>query len=312
MRFKLPPAANAAHFCYAARTIASYEPAKFTSLFGITAEVTAIAWNLCKDDWLGYNLQPKHMLWALMFLKSYAKESLLCATANTSRPTFRKWIWKVIKVVCGKIPSVVSTFCLSAIQIHFDVSSFKSNQSLTTLMLQILWSKRFEQDKGLTCKVYVDGTDYMIAEPTPFSKEWYCYKHGCAGLRYEIATCIQTGHIVWVNGPFKCGKWPDIKIFRRNLKQRLLPCEMVECDRGYRGDQSCRHADIVFNRADQRAKGRAAARHETVNGDLKRFGCLKQVFRHAKELHKQVFGACVVLTQLGYNIGEGPKFQVTY
>jgi hypothetical protein len=47
--------------------------------------------------------------------------------------------------------------------------------------------------------------------------------------------CIQTGDIVWVNGPFKEGKWNDIKLYRRILKEQLLPGEMVEADRGYRG-----------------------------------------------------------------------------
>ena len=51
----------------------------------------------------------------------------------------------------------------------------------------------------------VDGTDVMIWEPTPFSKMWYSHKFHGAELRYEIGMCIQTGDIVWVNGPFKCG-----------------------------------------------------------------------------------------------------------
>jgi hypothetical protein len=86
----------------------------------------------------------------------------------------------------------------------------------------------------------VDGTDVMIWEPKPFSRMWYSHKFNGAGLRYEIGVCIQTGDIVWVNGPFKCGPWPDLSIFRINLKNLLLPREQVEADNGYRGDPSCR------------------------------------------------------------------------
>jgi hypothetical protein len=78
--------------------------------------------------------------------------------------------------------------------------------------------------------------------------------------------------IVWYNGPFPAGKWPDINIFRRNLKQILPPGETVEADRGNKYI-SCMHSDVVVSKADSRAKSRAMRRHETVNGDLKAFGC---------------------------------------
>ena len=158
----------------------------------------------------------------------------------------------------------------------------------------------------------MDGTDCPIYEPTPFSPEWYSHKFRGAGWRYELGVCIQTGDICWMNGPFRCGVWVDIEIFRRDLKQRLLPGEMVECDGGYRGDPSCRHKHIIFNEADGRAKAGARARHETVNHDVKTFACLTQVWRHQRRLHKYAFASAVVLTQLNYNFGGGPKFQVYY
>ena len=127
----------------------------------------------------------------------------------------------------------------------------------------------------------------------------------------KFIVCIQTGDICWINGPFKCGRWPDLSIFRRDLKQQLVPGEMVECDLGYRGDDACRHKHIFFNQADLNAKADARARHETVNSDIKRFECLKQAWRHDRHLHKHAFAACAVLTQLGYNSGR-PPYQVVY
>jgi hypothetical protein len=71
--------------------------------------------------------------------------------------------------------------------------------------------------------------------------------------------CIQTGDIVWVNGSFKCGDWPDINILHRDLKGQLAPGEKVEADTGYRGDDSIRTPNDVANVADRRAKSVARA-----------------------------------------------------
>jgi len=44
-------------------------------------------------------------------------------------------------------------------------------------------------------------------------------------------------------------------------------------------------------------QGRVRARHETLNGQLKNWGILSQVFRHHIMMHGDVFWACVVVTQ---------------
>jgi hypothetical protein len=48
--------------------------------------------------------------------------------------------------------------------------------------------------------------------------------------------CIKTGKIVSFNGPFECGSWPDLKIFRSRLKGMLSVGEKMIADCGYRGD----------------------------------------------------------------------------
>jgi hypothetical protein len=64
-----------------------------------------------------------------------------------------------------------------------------------------------------TCLTYVDGTDCPLWEPPktdnsslPFDKKWYSHKLHGAGSWYKIAPCIKTGDIIYVNGPFPCGK----------------------------------------------------------------------------------------------------------
>ncbi len=132
------------------------------------------------------------------------------------------------------------------------------------------------------------------------------------GVRYEVACCIKTGHIVWINGPFPCGAFPDIKIFRLVLKDLLLPNEKVEADNGYRGEPFCIRTPTVYETLeDLRKKKVVRARQETVNKRFKQWNCLAEVYRHDLTKHEKVFGAVAVLCQLMIKF-EDPVFQVDY
>jgi DDE superfamily endonuclease len=182
--------------------------------------------------------------------------------------------------------------------------------SLLILLNQIRWENRLIGDTGERCLVTIDGIDFMIPEPTPFSKAWWSHKFNGPGLRCEIAVCIKTGWIVAYNGPFACGSWPDLKIFRSRLKQWLLRGEKVVADRGYRGDSRVCHPDNANDRQHSIAMFTARSRHETVNGRLKFWNCLKQVFRHSRDKHHLVFRAVLVIEQIKIQNGQ-PPFQVT-
>lgn len=60
--------------------------------------------------------------------------------------------------------------------------------------------------------VSLDGTDFRIYEPTPFSKRWFSHKFKAAAIRYEIGISIGQGNIVWAAGGYPAGDWPDLKI----------------------------------------------------------------------------------------------------
>ena len=161
----------------------------------------------------------------------------------------------------------------------------------------------------------VDGTDFSIAEPWPwrdgYNEKFFSKKIQGAAFRYEVATCIQTGDIVWVNGPFKAGRWHDLTIYRRDLKHLLAPGEMVEADKGYRGDETIRNPRTVFSRADKRAKELVHARHETVNRHFKQYQALSSKYRHERSIHQYVFHSITVITQITFDEGFCP-FQVNY
>jgi hypothetical protein len=162
------------------------------------------------------------------------------------------------------------------------------------------------------CKATIDGTDCRIWQPHPFDKKWFSHKFKGPGLRYEIGVAIQSGDIVWINGPYPCGSWPDIKIFRHRLMQHIPAGEKVEADAGYRGQRDkIRTPGMFVSRSDQRAKANARARHETANKRLKQWGCLSQTYRHELNFHYRIFSAVAVCTQIAIENGE-PLFAIRY
>ena len=179
---------------------------------------------------------------------------------------------------------------------------------------KILWENRYREDIGNVCLVSVDGTDFKIQEPTPFCKDWHSRKFNGPGLRYEVAISICSGDVVWIHGPFPCGSWPDINIFRNALKNELGDGEKVEADLGYRGEPdfvSVPDCNSFLNRVGRRQKALARSRHETLNKRLKQWHCLHDTFRHDLEKHSPVFRAVAVITQVAIENGE-PLFGVTF
>jgi hypothetical protein len=156
----------------------------------------------------------------------------------------------------------------------------------------------------------VDGTDFRIqGRKTPrgkYNKAWYSQKFKGPGIRYEVAVCILTGHIVWINGPFLPGDWPDIEIFRAGLLHMLEHGERVEADKGYRGEapQHCITPDCPIEPNRVGLHRRVALRHETVNKRFKNWGCMAQRFRHSVQKHSACFRMSAILTQLAIESGE--------
>jgi hypothetical protein len=160
----------------------------------------------------------------------------------------------------------------------------------------------------------IDGTDFQIPQKGIPKKGNSFASHKYAGksaLRYELGVNILAGNLVWIQGSYPAGKYTDIKIFNKVLRNSLEPGERVGADEGYRGHPDkikCPGNDV--NPAENRAmQGRVRARHEMLNGRLKTWGILSQVFRHHITMHGNVFQACAVVTQLTIENGE-PLFEV--
>lgn len=170
------------------------------------------------------------------------------------------------------------------------------------------WENRFESCfQGQNCFVSLDGTDYRIPEPTPFDRKWYSHKFNGPGIRYEVGLCLQTGSIVWANGGFPCGAFPDLKIAREAYIYAVEENEMTLADRGYNDEKYFIFPSTNdFSSAQQK---KFMARHETINMRLKRFGVLQNRFRHCLSLHPKCFYAVLNLTQLLIENGE-PMYDI--
>lgn len=161
------------------------------------------------------------------------------------------------------------------------------------------------------CLVTVDGTDFRIAEN---GRTFYSHKFKKSGLRYEVAISIISGDIVWINGPFECGKWPDIKIMRASLCSELQPGERVEADDGYIGEAPAKvkcPRSFTNKQSTEKMQARARNRQETVNARFKTWQILRQIFRHNIIKHGEVFATIAIITQLSIDHGE-KLFQVIY
>lgn len=180
------------------------------------------------------------------------------------------------------------------------------------MLYKISFQNRFERSNGSECLITVDGTDFRIQEPQPFSTDWYGHKFNGPGLRYEVGVCIQTAWIVWVAGPYPCGKYPDLSIFRRNLEKRLLVGEKVLADGGYQDAHGgTTETPNGLRNFDQYMKQVARARHETINRRFKQFAVLNTTYRGDLTFHKYIMMAISNIVQIDIKYGSSP-FDVYY
>lgn len=70
---------------------------KFRSFFGVSPNVCAVTWKLIQNKPQGS--EPKHLLWCLLFLKTYNTEHVNASIAEVDEKTFREWTWKFVALL---------------------------------------------------------------------------------------------------------------------------------------------------------------------------------------------------------------------
>jgi len=237
---------------------------RFRAMFGVPSTICPLLWHqMHLRGTLPKKGQPKHLLWALMFLKLYEVELAMAARCGVDEKTYRKWVWAFL-------PALSS-------------------------MNVICWEKR-KTPMPHKCYVSLDGTDFRIQEPSPFDPKWYSHKFKGPGLRYEIGISIASGDIVWAYGPAPCGSWSDLKIARTGIVRVMEHGEMIIADGGYKDARYFITPNGLNNR-DSRIQTVIRARHETVNRRFKQFSVLGNRFRHPLEKHGLCAHAVFKITQ---------------
>ena len=179
-----------------------------------------------------------------------------------------------------------------------------------TELFKIVFDNRFQdRQPGDQCLISVDCTDCFITEEYPFCALFWSHKFNHAAYKYEIAVCIRTGYIVWVNGP-----WPasvaDKQIYETYLAKKLGKDEKVAADSGYSGCTNVVQPEVAKTWIQKKQKSQANGRHETVNGRFKQFNALSNRFYHQCPIkHRSVFVSVVVLTQIDFEL-NGTTFPV--
>jgi hypothetical protein len=86
------------------------EDRRFRELFGCGPLVALALWTLLSEnDLIPSKGIVRHMLWGLLFLKTYATETLLCQMSGVKdKKTFRKWSWKFVEAIAMLEPIIVS------------------------------------------------------------------------------------------------------------------------------------------------------------------------------------------------------------
>lgn len=71
---------------------------RFRSFFGTSPIICSSLWGLLAGSRPAYS-QPKHLLWALMFLRLYNTEHIHARLAGVDEKTFRKWSWAFVREI---------------------------------------------------------------------------------------------------------------------------------------------------------------------------------------------------------------------
>ena len=113
-----------------------------------------------------------------------------------------------------------------------------------------------------------------------------------------------SGDIVWVNGPYQAGTYPDVNIFRNDLRNKLSEKELIVADSGYM-DNKC-----VFNDgASEELLQNIRARQESVFKRIRQFHILSHRYRHGLDKLSNIFFAVAQLTQISIENG-GKLFSI--
>jgi hypothetical protein len=83
---------------------------RFRALFGVSCDVCSHVWEYVNAfEAASTKARPHHLLWCLLFVKTYASEAALSTIVGVTEKTFRLWVWRLIASISSLYNQVVST-----------------------------------------------------------------------------------------------------------------------------------------------------------------------------------------------------------
>ena len=270
----------------------SVQERDFIDRYGSTPTVLAYLWEDLQTTTIAEarvsekDADLRFFLIAMHFLKQYPTESERKAANQQRVHTQRDWVW------------------------------FFVNKIAALRAQKIVWPESHSIGDDIWVAT-VDGTMSASNErshPTlAKDPEQFSFKHKSAGFNVEIAVSIKESRCIWINGPYKAGKYADRVIFKApgGLRDKLVSVgKKAIADGGYTGYPAQLSTPNIHDAKEVRTfKSRALKRHEKFNGMLKCFKCLSVKFRH-KEKFIETFQAVTVICQ--YQLEHGQPLWAIY
>ena len=103
---------------------AAREDRRFREHFGAPFAIVRMVWDMLEEGGLlPEKGEPKHLLWALYFLKCYPKEGPGCAIVGGSKgaidpKTMRKWVWLILERIAELADEVVRSLLYRCLARH--------------------------------------------------------------------------------------------------------------------------------------------------------------------------------------------------
>jgi hypothetical protein len=96
----------------------STKETRFRALFGVSSDVCSHVWEyiVTLNPTTMAKTKPEHLLWCLLFLKTYNSEAVLSTVVGVTEKTFRLWVWRLIAVISCLYVRLVSIM----LRLHHD------------------------------------------------------------------------------------------------------------------------------------------------------------------------------------------------
>ncbi len=193
------------------------------NFFGANLSIVSMVWDMLVANGLRpEKSRPKHVLWALYFLKVYPKQSPGClvvgASTGTVDPrTMRKCMWQFIENISNLTDKVVSLF-VQPLPHRPPPSHAHPHPLSSSPSPQIIFESRLgADDVGNNCITTIDGPGFWIPQQGAAERgnTFAFHKYvGKSSLRYKLlGVDILAGNSVWIQGRYLAGKYNNIKIF---------------------------------------------------------------------------------------------------